>query len=107
MNGNKLCPKCGEELVMCENCDNVGCPDCDGYVVTRDDVLLCAECDAALRTEWEKQTENGTRVCGTCAHFKDEDVDGDGWCDKDQMESHRSYYCENHSPKERNNLKQE
>lgn len=90
---NKLCPKCGEELVMCENCENTGCPDCDGYITTRDDVLLCAECGTAIQAEWEKQTENGTKVCGTCAHFKFEDCDGDGWCDKDQMVWHCSYYC--------------
>ena len=43
------CPKCGEEIVQCENCENTGCPDCDGFVVTRDDVILCPECAAAMK----------------------------------------------------------
>lgn len=45
------CPKCGEEIVQCENCENTGCPDCDGFVVTRDDVILCPECAAACKED--------------------------------------------------------
>lgn len=63
----KNCPKCGMELQVCDNCENVGCPNCDGYTITRDDVLLCSECSADILAEWNKQTENGAKVCGTCS----------------------------------------
>ena len=95
----KNCPKCGMELQVCDNCENVGCPNCDGYTITRDDVLLCSECSADILAEWNKQTENGAKVCGTCSHFKDEDVAGDGWCDKDDAIYHCSYYCGDHLPR--------
>ena len=48
------CPKCGEEIVQCENCENMGCPDCDGFVVTRGDVILCPECAAACKEDCDK-----------------------------------------------------
>lgn len=47
----KNCPKCGMELQVCDNCENVGCPDCDGYTITRDEVLLCSECIADILAE--------------------------------------------------------
>ena len=53
------CPKCGEEIVQCENCENMGCPDCDGFVVT-------------------------AVGCGSCALFADEDDEGQGWCELHQ-----------------------
>ena len=58
------CPKCGEEIVQCENCENMGCPDCDGFVVTRDDVILCPECAAACKEDCDKMRAVG---CGSCA----------------------------------------
>ena len=105
MNENQICPKCGEELVQCENCENVGCPDCDGYVTTPDEVLLCAKCTAALKAEWDEHTANGTKICGTCVHFKDEDADGDGWCEEDDWGWNRQHYCQHHAP--RSNEQQE
>ena len=53
------CPKCGEEIVQCENCENTGCPDCDGFVVTRDDVILCPECAAACKEDCDKMRAIG------------------------------------------------
>lgn len=94
-----VCPKCGEEKVQCENCENMGCPDCDGYVTTSDDVLLCPECSAALQAEYDKETDNGTKVCGTCSLFADEDTDGDGWCEFHQEPRHCSNYCEDRLPR--------
>ena len=58
------CPKCGEEIVQCENCENTGCPDCDGFIVTRDDVILCPECAAACKENCDKMRAVG---CGSCA----------------------------------------
>lgn len=69
------CPKCGEEIVQCENCENMGCPDCDGFVVTRDDVILCPECAAACKEDCDKMRAVG---CGSCALFADEDDEGAG-----------------------------
>ena len=63
------CPKCGEEIVQCENCENMGCPDCDGFVVTRGE----EDCD--------KMRAVG---CGSCALFADEDDEGQGWCELHQ-----------------------
>ena len=67
------CPKCGEEIVQCENCENMGCPDCDGFVVTRGDVILCPECAAACKEDCDKMRAVG---CGSCALFADEDDEG-------------------------------
>lgn len=78
---NKLCPKCGEELQECENCENAGCPDCDKYIVTRDDVVLCPECGAMCKAECDAQRAVG---CGSCALFSDEDDEGRGWCELHQ-----------------------
>ena len=75
------CPKCGEEIVQCGNCENTGCPDCDGFVVTRDDVILCPECAAACKEDCDKMRAIG---CGSCALFADEDDEGQGWCELHQ-----------------------
>lgn len=75
------CPKCGEEIVQCENCENMGCPDCDGFVVTRGDVILCPECAAACKEDCDKMRAVG---CGSCALFADEDDEGQGWCELHQ-----------------------
>lgn len=29
-----------------------------------------------------KDNEQKARHCGECRHFKDEDINGDGWCEK-------------------------
>ena len=31
--------------------------------------------------------------CGSCRHFKNEDVNGDGWCGKYEMPTHCSDCC--------------
>ena len=69
------------EIVQCENCENTGCPDCDGFVVTRDDVILCPECAAACKEDCDKMRAIG---CGSCALFADEDDEGQGWCELHQ-----------------------
>lgn len=68
MNNPKTCPECGMPLVQCDNCEEYGCPDCnEEWVVTSDESVLCPECSADIRAEYNKATENGTKVCGSCA----------------------------------------
>ena len=95
----KVCPKCGDDLTICENCEKTGCMDCENWTRTRDDCDLCPECAAALQAEYDKETDNGTKVCGTCSLFTDEDAEGDGWCEFHQESRHCSDYCENRLPK--------
>lgn len=69
-------------LVQCDNCEEYGCPDCnEEWVVTSDESVLCPECSADIRAEYNKATENGTKVCGSCACFKNEDANGVGECE--------------------------
>lgn len=58
-----------------------GLPDCDGFVVTRDEVILCPECAAACKEGCDKMRAIG---CGSCALFADEDDEGQGWCELHQ-----------------------
>jgi hypothetical protein len=77
----QYCPKCGEEIVQCENCENTGCPDCDGFVVTSYDVLLCPECAASCENDCNKMRAVG---CGSCSLFSEENDEGQGWCELHQ-----------------------
>ncbi len=87
----ELCPKCGEPLVECENCETSGCVCCnEDWVTTMDDVLLCPECGEALQKEYDKATENGTKVCRTCAHFEA----GPEWCPHIEESKDPREYCE-------------
>lgn len=106
MNNPKTCPECGMPLVQCDNCEEYGCPDCnEEWVVTSDESVLCPECSADIRAEYNKATENGTKVCGSCNCFKYEDANGYGECEHhDVPESyfearHCSDYCGNWIPK--------
>lgn len=92
----EVCPTCGEELTACENCEVNICTCCnEDWRTTRDDVILCPECVAALTEDYNKQTDNGTKVCGTCAHFVGMDTDGDGLCRRDILDYHKTDYCKN------------
>lgn len=77
----QVCPTCGEEIVECENCEKTGCPDCDGFILTRDDVILCSECGAACKDDCDKMRAVG---CGSCSLFANEDDEGQGWCELHQ-----------------------
>ena len=56
-------------LVQCDNCEEYGCPDCnEEWVVTSDESVLCPECSADIRAEYNKATENGTKVCGSVSY---------------------------------------
>ena len=62
MNNPKTCPECGMPLVQCDNCEEYGCPDCnEEWVVTSDESVLCPECSADIRAEYNKATENEQR----------------------------------------------
>ena len=61
-----------------------------------------------LRAEYNKATENGTKVCGSCACFKNEDANGVGECEYPEDHknrtncldiNHGSNYCENWTKK--------
>lgn len=112
MNKTNTCPECGEQLVQCDNCEEYGCPSCnEEWAVTGDESVLCPECSADIREEYNKATENGTKVCGSCACFKDEDVSGCGECNHhDVPENYFSVrscfdYCGNWTQKtERNDV---
>ena len=109
MNNPKTCPECGMPLVQCDNCEEYGCPDCnEEWVVTSDESVLCPECSADIRAEYNKATENGTKVCGSCACFKKEDANGVGECEYPEDHknrtncldiNHGSNYCENWTKK--------
>ena len=109
MNNPKTCPECGMPLVQCDNCEEYGCPDCnEEWVVTSDESVLCPECSADIRAEYNKATENGTKVCGSCACFKNEDANGVGECEYPEDHknrtncldiNHGSNYCENWTKK--------
>lgn len=95
-----ICPECEGLQEMCENCEIIGCPECTaGWVYTDDGCWLCPECAAALRELYNKETENGTKVCGTCSLFMDEDIEGDGWCEFHQESRRCSEYCTDRIPK--------
>ena len=36
------------------------------------------------------------KCCGNCKHFKDEDAEGDGYCEKLKQLSHCSFKCHHH-----------
>ncbi len=91
---NKLCEKCGNDLDQCENCERWGCLECEeGWKRTRDDVWLCPECAAAILADWNKETENGTKICGTCSHFSNDDDEDYGVCGKDGGDYPSNYHC--------------
>ena len=78
-------------LVQCDNCEEYGCPDCnEEWVVTSDESVLCPECSADIRAEYNKATENGTKVCGSCACFKNEDANGVGECEYPEDHKNRT-----------------
>ena len=114
MNNPKTCPECGMPLVQCDNCEEYGCPDCnEEWVVTSDESVLCPECSADIRAEYNKATENGTKVCGSCACFKNEDANGVGECEYPEDHknrtncldiNHGSNYCENWTKKTERDL---
>lgn len=81
MEDRNVCPQCGAEIVQCENCENEGCTDCNGFIVTRDDVILCPECGAACKEDCDQMRAIG---CGSCSLFSDEDDEGQGWCELHQ-----------------------
>lgn len=96
MSEKHVCPACGEEIVQCEYCENEGCPDCNGFVVTREEVVLCPECAAACKEDCDKARAIG---CGGCSLFSDEDVDGDGWCELHQRSMNCIDDCDDRVPK--------
>lgn len=65
----------------------------------------CPGYSADIDTEYNRVTENGTKVCGSCNCFKYEDANGYGECEyHDVPESyfearHCSDYCVNWIPK--------
>ena len=42
--------------------------------------------------------------CGECRHFKDEDINGDGWCGKYDMPTHCASGCIIIKPRKENLL---
>lgn len=96
MSEPKLCPKCGEELQQCEGCENMGCADCDGYIVTHDGVVLCSECGAVCKADCDAMRAVG---CGSCALFSNEDIEGQGWCELHQESTYYIDKCNDRLPK--------
>lgn len=96
------CTTCAEygpdDYDRCENCEIQGCPDCIDWKHDREGVTLCPECYQALQDEWKKDTNNGADVCGTCAHFTDEDTEGYGWCELHEQNQHENDYCSDRLP---------
>ncbi len=44
------CGKCGDDFVMCENCETTGCPECNpGWKQDSEGAWLCPECYNALK----------------------------------------------------------
>ena len=41
----------------------------------------------------QKKRINGKMHCGSCRHFKNEDINGDGWCEKIDLVTHCSTQC--------------
>lgn len=105
MSEKQTCPKCGELLQTCEECGVTGCPDnCDPgwdntYYMDEPGIWHCPTCRAKLHAEWVEATDNGIKVCGSCAMFKDECDDGTGECEFHQESRHCSQYCEDRIPR--------
>ena len=94
---NQICPKCGEELMQCENCEEWGCPVCnDEWRTTNDDALLCPECAAACKEDCDRMRAAG---CGSCSQFANENDEGQGWCNLRQEPVSFIDRCENRVPK--------
>lgn len=98
------CDKCGEQLDQCEGCENKACSICDDDYWRHDSegVKLCPDCYAALQEEYNRETNNGQRVCGSCAHFENEDIDGDGDCSEELGPKNCRDYCyDSYKPREK------
>ncbi len=90
-----VCEKCGEDLDKCDGCGEVYCPNCDeGNGTDTAGNGLCSGCITAVKAEWARETENGTKVCGTCSHFSDEDANGYGACYLDEDDPRCNGYCD-------------
>lgn len=65
----------------------------------------CPGYSADIDTEYNRVTENGTKVCGSCNCFKYEDANGYGECDHHDVPENYfdvrycSEYCGNWIPK--------
>lgn len=103
----KLCPNCGLDYDKCENCEREGCFNCDGWTMTSDDCPLCPECAAAIKEEYNTNTDNGTKICETCSHFApDEDDEEYGSCRNNRGGVHQSEWCKEwnkHQEKQQDN----
>lgn len=54
------------------------------------------------------ENEDNERCCGNCDNFSNEDVNGEGWCDKKNNRSSCDEYCKHHKFKDRKvNMKDE
>jgi hypothetical protein len=89
-NNPETCIKCGEDLVTCEDCEKKGCPECDkgwrnDWYMDEDGIWFCPECHIKLEEEYKRDTENGTKICGTCYYSSDIDNDGN------EMDDHECF----------------
>lgn len=95
----KECAYCeAGDLEMCENCETKGCPECsEGWRMDSEGCWLCPECYKAISDEWNKHTENGKKVCGTCAYANNDDDEEYIECGRDGGDHHMYEYCKHWS----------
>ncbi|MDR2890741.1 MAG: hypothetical protein LBV18_03945 [Alistipes sp.] len=68
----QICDKCGGEIDRCDGCGEAYCSNCDdGCGIDDGDNSLCSGCMTAAKEDWARITDNGRKVCETCANFRD------------------------------------